>query len=139
MSISEEMHKGEKIIKEMTPSRWSYFYFYLIGILTIIIFGLGIVIIIITELVRKGNKFYITDKRVIHEFTFLSRKISSALYEKIQDLHFTQNMIERVVGIGTVHINTAGTTFIEIKFKGVQNPVSVKRMIEEKMLRRHKK
>jgi len=139
MTISEEMHKGEKIIKVMTPSRWAYFWLYLFGILLIVLLGLGIIIIIITELVRRGNKFYITDKRLIHEYTFLSRKISSTLYDKIQDLHFTQGLIERIVGIGTIHINTAGTTFIEIKFIGVQNPVSVKRIIEEKMLKIRKK
>lgn len=142
MTIPEEMHKGEKILKEITPSPWAYFWLYLLGlIISITIIGIifGIPIIIITELIRRGNKFYITDKRVIHEYTFLSRKISSALYDKIQDLHFTQGLIERIVGIGTIHINTAGTTFIEIKFNGVQNPVSIKRIIEERMMKKHKR
>ena len=133
------MHRGEKILKEMTPSRWAYLGFYLFGAILIVFMGIGLLIIIITELVRRGNKYYVTDKRVMHDFTFLSRKVSSAMYEKIQDIHFTQGIIERIVGIGTIHINTAGTTFIEIKFKGVENPVSVKRIIEDKMLKHHKR
>ena len=96
--------------------------------------GIPILIIVITELVRRGNTYYITDRRTLHEFTFLIREFSSASYDKIQDLHITQGIIERVVGIGTIHIDTAGTTFIEVRFKGVSNPVSVKRIIEERMM-----
>lgn len=136
MRVSEEMHKGEKILKEIKPSHWEFFVWYLLGILTIILFGIGIIIIIITIMVRRGHSFYITDERVIHGFTFLSRKISSTTYDKIQDLHFTQNFIERIFGIGVVHINTAGTNFVEIKFFGVENPVSIMRMIEERMIKR---
>ena len=152
--------KDEKILKTLKPSRWAYFWWYSIGViwlifggspiiimgvvlmeyssiaLLLIMLGLGIpvLIIVITELVRKGNTYYITDRRTIHEFTFLKRDFSSAAYDKIQDLHITQGIIERIVGIGTIHINTAGSTFIEVRFKGISDPISVKRVIEEIMM-----
>ena len=106
-------------------------------LLTTLLFSpiLGILIgLYIVELVRKGNTYYITDRRTIHEFTFLKRDFSSAAYDKIQDLHITQGIIERIVGIGTIHINTAGSTFIEVRFKGISDPISVKRVIEEIMM-----
>ena len=135
VTISEELHEGEKVLKTLKPSRWGYFWWYFLGVvITILMLPIGIIVIILTELIRRGHTFYITDKRVIHEFTFLLRKISSSAYDKIQDLHMSQGIIERMVGIGTIHIDTAGTTFIEIKFRGISNPVSVKRMIEEKMM-----
>ena len=132
MAITEEIHKNEKIIKTIKPSRWTYLSAYLIGILTFWFF-LGIIFIVIAELLRRANTYYITSKRLIHEYTLLSRKTSSTSYDKIQDLHTTQNIIERIVGIGTIHINTAGTHFIEIKFKGVPDPFSVKRMIDARV------
>ena len=137
MSIGEELHKGEKIEKELGIHPLEYLGFYVLGIvlaLTVVGAIIGIPIIIITELIRRGNKYYITDKRIIHQFTFLSRKTSSAFYDKIQDIHFTQGVSERIFGIGKIHINTAGTHLIEIVFKGVQNPISVKRMIENNMI-----
>ncbi|MCX6814730.1 MAG: PH domain-containing protein [Candidatus Aenigmarchaeota archaeon] len=139
MTIPEEMHENEKMLKEIKPSHWAFFFWYLLGILTIVFFGLGIILIIITIFVRRGHSFFITTERVIHEFTFLSRKISSATFDKIQDLHFTQGILGRIVGIGTIHIDTAGTPFVEIKFFGVENPVSVKRMIEEHMMKKTNK
>jgi len=136
MTISEEMRKGEKVLKEIKPSHWAFLIWYIMGIVFLPVLGIGLVVIIIALLVRSGTTFYITDERVIYELTFLSRKISSATYDKIQDLHFTQGILGRIAGFGTIHINTAGTFFVEIKFFGVNNPVSVKRMIEEHMVKR---
>ena len=130
MSITEELHTGEKIIKEIKPSRLYYFLDYVLGFILLFVFFIGILLIILAELMRRANTYYITNKRIIHEFTFLSRKISSTTYNKIQDIHMTQNIIERIFGIGTIHLNTAGTHFIEIRFKGVKDPISVKRLLE---------
>lgn len=138
MTISEEMHKEDKILKEIKPSYWAFLLWYIIGIVLLPFLGIGLIVIIVALLIRKGTTFYITDKRVIYELTFLSRQISSATYDKIQDLHFTQGILGRIVGIGTIHINTAGTSFIEIKFSGVEDPVSVKRAIEEQMMKKPK-
>ena len=137
--INEELHKGEKLQKELGISPLAYLGIYILGtILILTIWGaiIGIPLIILAEFVRRGTKYYITDKRVIHQFTFLSRKTHSALYYKIQDIHFTQGIIERLFGLGKVHINTAGTHLIEIVFKGVQDPITVKRLIENNMMKK---
>ena len=138
MSISEELHVHEKILKEITPSRWAFFGLYLIGILFIIFFGLGLIIILFTELRRRGTKYYLTDKRIIYEYKFLKRITSSALYEKVQDVHFTQGIIERIIGIGTIYINTAGSSYIEITLRGIPNPFPIKRLIEAQMMKKHR-
>ncbi|MBU2639353.1 MAG: PH domain-containing protein [Nanoarchaeota archaeon] len=139
MSISEELHKDEEIQKQFRPHPISYLGAYIAGgILTLTLAGavVGIPLIVLSEFIRRGNKYYITDKRVIHEFTFLSRKTSSALHEKIQDVHFSQGLIQRMFGIGNIHINTAGSDMMELKFKGIQDPISIKRIIEEHMIKK---
>lgn len=141
--ISEELHKGEKIEKEFSPHPLAYLGHYIfggfLGLFTIMLLAIpGIIYILIIEGIRRGNKYYITDKRVIHQFTFLSRKTSSVMYDKLQDVHFTQGLIERIFGIGKVHLNTAGTHLVEIVFKGLPNPVNVKRIIEHHMMKKHK-
>jgi len=136
MTILEEMREGEKILKQIKPSHWAFIIWYILGIVFLLAFGLGIIIIIIAFCLRRGTTFYITDERVIYEVTFLSRQISSTTYDKIQDLHLSQGIFERIVGMGTIHINTAGTHFVEIKFFGIENPMSIKRMIEEHIMKK---
>ncbi|MCD6412453.1 PH domain-containing protein [bacterium] len=126
--------KDEKILKKIKPSHWAYLGWYLLGFLTLPFFGLGFLLIIFTFFLRGAHTFYLTDKKVIHEFTFLSRKISSAPYEKIQDLHLTQNIIERILNIGTLYLNTAGTSKMEIKLFGIENPEEIKKVIETKII-----
>lgn len=139
MAIDEELHKGEKIIEKFSPHPLAYLGHYIfgvfLGIISLIAFGLlGILYIILIEFIRRGHKYYITNNRIIHEFTFIVRKISSIPYSKIQDLHLTQGILERMFGVGTIHINTAGTHLIEVRFKGVKNPRKIKRIISELML-----
>lgn len=153
--ISKGIHKGEKILKTLKPSRWAYFRGHFFGVLLliagliaiamfagivnfigIVVVVLAIIILIINEMIRKANTFYITNERLIHEFAFLSRKISSTTYDRIQDLHIIQSITDRIVGIGTIHINTAGTHFIEIKFFNISKPVAIKRFIEGKLIKK---
>lgn len=133
MAFAEELHKGEKLIKSLKPSRWAYLIWYLLGILSLLSF-IGIIILILTELIRNANNYYITNKRIIHEYTFLSRKISSIPNRKIQDLHMTQNIIDRLFGIGTIYVNSAGSSNIEIRLKGLKNPEKVKKLIDKRIL-----
>ncbi len=132
----EDLHKGEKIEEQTMPDAWAYLNHWIVGgflcIITLFLFAIpGIIYIVIADQVRKGNKYYITNKRVIHEFTFLSRKVSGTFYDKIQDVHLTQNLIERMFNIGTIHINTAGSHNIEVVFKGVKHPRAIRKHIEK--------
>ncbi len=139
--IGEELHKGEKVEKVFSPHPMAYLGHYIFGgflcLFTIFLLAIpGITYIWIIEGIRRGNKYYITNKRVIHQFKFISRKTSSTIYNKLQDIHFTQGIIERIFGIGKIHLNTAGTNVVEIVFKGIKNPVGVKRIIEHHMMKK---
>lgn len=133
MTLSKELHKGEKIIKSLKPSRWAYLIWYLLGVFSLVSF-FGIIILIMTELVRNANNYYITNKRIVHVYTFLSKKISSIPNGKIQDLHMRQNIIDRLFGIGTIYINSAGSGNIEMRLRGLKNPEQVKKLIGKRIL-----
>ena len=124
------LKKNEKVKHMIMPSPWKYFGWYLMGVLTAL-WGIGIILILVTELSRRANKYYITTQRVIHEYSFLSRKTSSATFKKIQDIHLRQRLGERIFGIGDLLINTAGSSGYEIKILGVPGPLRIKRLIED--------
>lgn len=145
VAIQEDLHEGEKIVLETHPHRWVYASWYAVGVILLfsiygisigvpyLAFGalLGLLVIFIAGLLRRANKYYLTNKRVIHEYRFITRKVSSTFYNKIQDIHFTQNLFERLLGIGTVHVNTSGTDEIEITLNGVTP--EFKKNLEEHM------
>ena len=146
MTLQEELHPHEKIIKVLKPSFWGYFWFYVFGLLLIIIpykmyhdlaffFGpVGVIFILWTELRRRGTTYYISNKRLIYELKFITRNISSTVYPRIQDLRMTQGIIDRIVGTGKIWINTAGTVSVEMMWRGVTSPIDIKRLIESHMM-----
>jgi uncharacterized membrane protein YdbT with pleckstrin-like domain len=77
------------------------------------------------------NKYTITPNRVIAQYGILSKREFSARKNQITDIYTTQGVVARLMGVGDVVINTAGTSAYEVKFKGVANPTEIK----ERLLR----
>lgn len=85
------------------------------------------------ELVRRADRLVIYEDGVAREFKLLSTKRVFAEFDSIQDLEVTQTFVERALGIGTIHINTAGSHGQEIVFKGIPHFEDVEAAIRRKM------
>lgn len=85
------------------------------------------------ELVRRADRLSLYEDGVAREFSLLSTRSVFAEYESIQDLEVTQTFVERMLGVGTIHINTAGSHGQEISFKGIARFREVEAAIRRKM------
>lgn len=137
--INKNFHleNKEKLILVISPNPWEFLMEYLIGGILVFLYGIGVIVILITELVRRKTKYYITNKKIIYEYTFLANNVSNVEYSKIQDLHLRQNFIEKMFDIGVIELNTSGSNKTEIKIKGVKNPSEIKTLIEKHIYKRH--
>ena len=138
------LNPGEHVTEFLNPSPWVVWIGYFSGVL-FLIFGLvipllffyfwigGVFLLLVTELVRRGTKYYVTNQRCIKEYTFLNRTNYEAFYDLITNVTFQQTLGARALGIGTVHVQTAsGESFT---FAGVSDPSRVKStIIREKQL-----
>lgn len=72
-----------------------------------------------TEVVRSGGVFF--------------RKTSIVPYEKITNIDITQGPVERLFGISTLRIHTAGysgpSMGAEVKFEGLEKPEELRKLI----------
>lgn len=128
MSIDAELSAGEEILERRKRSRWNFFWWYLIGI-PLVFLWIGLIPIVIAEIKRYPYTFYLTNKRVIKEYRFFSRRVTDTRYEYIQDIHTTQSLVGRIMNIGTLRINTAGSAGVELVLPGVPRPVELKNQI----------
>src|SRR3989344_5130594 len=71
-------------------------------------FWVGILIIIVGEITRRAETYYITDLGVSREYRFLSTSRQFAEYRRIQNVEVSQSLIENIFGIGNIHFDTAG-------------------------------
>ena len=89
----------------------------------------GFFLIIYAILDQKTRTFTHTSRRVMAKGGIISRKNDEVAIGDIRSIHMRQGIVERLFGLGTVQIASAGTAGIEVEFKGIQNPAKVRDQI----------
>ncbi len=121
----------EKTLWEGNPSHYYYLFAYIIGGILILAYGLGLIIIIIALLNRKCKVFTVTDRRVKSKVGIISRVTREVLIKDIRVINLKQGILERIFGLGTIEIGSAGTAGIEVSFKGIPETPRIKEMIQK--------
>jgi len=70
----------------------------------------GLVGFVLTEFHRRGHSYYVTNKRIVMEKSFLSYDSRQFAYDRIEDLAVVQGVLGRVLNYGTV-IPVTGSGF----------------------------
>lgn len=135
------MDSNETIIKKVHPHPASFLGFYFAGIISIFVgfvvswyFILGgVVVFILAEIVRRAETFCVLQSGVERRYHLLSTSKSFMEYDKIQNIEVRQSVLHRMLGVGNVHVDSAGGDNTEVNFIGVQHPYEIERIIREKM------
>jgi uncharacterized membrane protein YdbT with pleckstrin-like domain len=145
-----DLHPGEEIIYNGHPSWRSTWALYGRGLLIAIILTLlvgggtavfgdgaewtlailvGVVVVCITILVgfvhRMFTVYTITTQRLRIQNGIIARKVQQTRIERVQNVNTEQGILERILQVGSVDFDTAGTTDSDFRFNGVGNPEDV--------------
>ena len=116
----------EKTLWQGHPSGLYYIGHWIAGILLLMFWGLGLLVIIYAILDRKTKVFTLTTRKVMAQSGIVSRKTSEVGMRDIRSINMSQGILERIFGLGTVQIGSAGHAGIEVELKGIQNPSQVR-------------
>jgi len=133
-SINQDSNKinvPEKTLWTGKPSHLNYLFAYIIGVIFILAFGLGLLIIFVAIIKRNTTIFTITNKRVKAKKGIISRSIHEVFIKEIKSVYIKQGILERLFGLGTIDIGSAGTADIEVTFKGIPNVIEIKEKIQK--------
>ena len=138
-----DLHPGENIIYEGHPSWRSILGYYIKGLLLAIVVGaigyaldgtgLGIgfwllvfAIVLVAGFIRRFATVYtITSQRLRIKHGIIARHVQQTDIERVQNVNTNQSVIERMLQVGTVDFDTAGTGDSDFKFTGVEDPQEV--------------
>jgi uncharacterized membrane protein YdbT with pleckstrin-like domain len=138
-----DLHAGETVIFEGRPSWRSILSFYLAGLVIAVIVGAivlladstgtGIaafavvmaIVVVVGFLKRVSTSYTITSERLHIRRGLLSRKVQQTNLERVQNVNTSQSFFERILQVGTVDFDTAGTDDSEFSFAGVADPEEV--------------
>ncbi len=144
-----EMRAGERELYEGRPSWRALMSFYVIGLgvaaLVVVIVGLladswgpAIAIaaviagltLVVGYLRRIGTKYLITTQRLRISRGIVRKKVQETRLERVQNVNYQQGVLDRMLGVGTVDFDTAGSDDSEFRFEWVNEPEQVVRAVD---------
>jgi uncharacterized membrane protein YdbT with pleckstrin-like domain len=145
-----DLHEGETVLFEGRPSWRSILGFYIVGLLmsaaagaivaladsTGVGVGVGIglfaIVLVVGFLRRLGTRYAISDERLWIHHGLLSRRTQETRLARVQNVNTDQSVLERMLRIGTVDFDTAGSDApdADFAFRGVSDPAGVSRMVD---------
>jgi uncharacterized membrane protein YdbT with pleckstrin-like domain len=138
-----DLHPGEEIVFEGHPSWRGVLSFYVYGILASVIVGIvvgliagsvlgsivavvGIVVVVLAGLVKRiATHYVVTTQRLRIRRGILAKKVQQTRIDRVQNVNTDQRFIDRVLRVGTVDFDTAGTDDSDFTFRGIANPDDV--------------
>jgi len=143
-----DLGQGERVLFSGHPSWRAALSFYMKGLLvvavvaviaalaadtgTAVLVGLGIfaVVVVVGLLIRIGTTYTITNHRLHIRRGIIARRTQEARLERVQNVNTEQGVIDRVLQVGTVDFDTAGTPDHDFAFRGVSQPEKVVRAVD---------
>jgi uncharacterized membrane protein YdbT with pleckstrin-like domain len=154
--VAPKLHAGEQVLYEGHPSWRSILDFYLKGIaltaviaaaaglitgigkggadsgLVTIIALVGVAGTILIGFIRRvATSYTITNRRLHIKRGIVSRTIQETRLERVQNVNFTQSVLQRILQIGNVDFDTAAGDDYNFVFSGVADPADVVHMVDE--------
>jgi uncharacterized membrane protein YdbT with pleckstrin-like domain len=96
----------------------------------LVVFALGL----LRGLLRQIRTTYtITDRRLAIERGLLARDLHETTLDRVQNVAARQSLLERLLGVGTIDFDTAGSAEFDFSFAGVEHPRRIVRVIDQAM------
>lgn len=106
------------VIYEGSPSWKAWFWSYVAaGVLSVVIVGLFWMLIL--NLKRSGRRFKITQRAIDYEDGLLTRRLETLQLWRVRDIEFRQSLLDRMLGIATIHVFTTDVTDPVLVLRGL--------------------
>ena len=138
-----DLHPGEAIVFEGHPSWRGVMSFYLKGLLIalavgaillfatstgtgIAAFAIVLALVIVVGLVKRmATRYVISTERLNIRTGILSKHVQQTSIDRVQNVNTEQTFIDRLLRVGAVDFDTAGTDDSDFTFRGVSNPAAI--------------
>lgn len=154
--MAPKLGPGERIIFEGHPSWRSIIDFYLKGIaltavacllvalatgvigdetdrgLVVLVAVVGVAVTVLAGFIKRvATRYTITNRRLNIKRGIVSRTIQETRLERVQNVNYTQSVIQRILQVGDVDFDTAAGDDYNFIFAGVANPAEVVEKVDE--------
>jgi uncharacterized membrane protein YdbT with pleckstrin-like domain len=80
---------------------------------------------------RVGTKYLLTTQRLRISRGIVRKNVQETRLDRVQNVNYSQGVLDRMFGVGTVDFDTAGSDDSEFRFEWINGPESVVRAVDE--------
>jgi membrane protein YdbS with pleckstrin-like domain len=122
-------HDDETTIWEGGPSPAAYAGPIALGLLLLPVFGVGLLVWLGAWIAWKSASYKLTNQRLFVRSGFVARRVQELELYRVTDVAFSQGLIARLFGIGTVSVVANDPTTPTLAMPGIADPETVKETI----------
>ena len=144
-----DLQPGERVVFEGHPSWRGLLSFYIggvagaiaiavvIGLLASFWVGLLAAAVLVAAVLgfglfkRMSTTYLVSNQRLYIRRGLLSRRVQQTRIDRVQNVNTAQSLRERMLRVGTVDFDTAGTDDSEFKFVGIARPDTVVAAVDQ--------
>lgn len=93
--------------------------------------GIGLIVLGVWWYRCAGTTLEVSNVRTVSRKGILSRSTTEVRHVDVKQLHTHQTFFQRLLGVGTIEISSAGTGGVEISVSGLPYPERVVRIIHK--------
>jgi uncharacterized membrane protein YdbT with pleckstrin-like domain len=138
-----DLHPGEEVVFEGHPSWRAVLSFYVYGVGGAVIVAvvvaliasvaLGVIVgaaliglVIVVGLAKRTATVYmVSSQRLYIRRGILAKRVQQTRIDRVQNVNTEQTLLNRILRVGTVDFDTAGTDDSEFRFVGISSPDKV--------------
>jgi uncharacterized membrane protein YdbT with pleckstrin-like domain len=110
----------EHPIWEGNPSHWNNFGAYVLSVILLPVFGLGLILFLVKYLELRYTRYRLTDQRLQLTIGVFSRTTKNLELYRVKDLRLERSFLQRMAGIGTIAMVTSDFTMKHFNLEGVR-------------------
>ena len=113
---------AERTYWEGNPSHWNNAGSYLLSVILLPLFGLGLILFLVKYLELKFTKLKLTDQRLVITTGVFSRSTKNLELYRVKDLRLHCSFWQRMVKIGTIELVTSDFSMKTFTMDGIPDP-----------------
>ena len=127
--IDSVISSGEKIEHQAKVSIWSMLPLFILGLILLPLYGLGLIFWIASVLRYTTTELAITNKKIIAKFGFIKRDTIELLLPKAESVQVNQSILGRMFNYGSVVVSGAGNP--QAPVPGIAEPIEFRKKFME--------
>ncbi len=132
---------ARSVIKKMHPHPLAYLMYYVGGLFIFAVsywYGYiytiaGLFVVVVSELLRRADTFFVLSDGVSHNFSLFSTKEIFTGYDTIRTVTVTQGVLDKLLNVGTVVLVISGSDGGTVQFAGVRKPYDIAKEIQDRL------